>query len=156
MLQVTGVGTIRAMTSTGQTVLLTNVVLVPQLAASLISLTKLLQAGMHIEGKGNIVCIHECGISNLNFVLKEDLFLTIVSITDTNELALYHSYNVKERKDATTLTWHERLGHMSHSYMKHLVQHKLALGKPLSKVSDFTCEDCHFGENEPETIPKGG
>ena len=84
MLQVIGVGTIHAVTSTGQTVLLTNVLLVPKLAASLISLAKLLQAGMHIEGKGNTVRIHDCSISFLNFVLKVDLFHTTLYITDTS------------------------------------------------------------------------
>ena len=154
MLQVTGVGTIRAVTSTGETVLLTNVLLVPKLAASLISLAKLLQAGMHIEGKGNTVRIHDCSISFLNFVLKEDLFQTTLHITDTSERALDFSYTVQEKKDEATLTWHKRLGHMSHSYMKHLVQHKLALGMPLSKVSDFTCEDCHRGKMSQKPYPK--
>ena len=74
MLQVTRIGTIRVVTSTGQMVLLTNVILVPKLAASLTSLAKLLHVGMHIEGKGNTVRIHDCSKSILNFVLKEDMF----------------------------------------------------------------------------------
>ena len=86
------------MTSTGEIVLLTNVLLVPKQAASLISLAKLLKAGMHIEVKGNIVLIHDCSISFLNFVLKEDLFQMTLSITDTSEQALDFSYTVEEKK----------------------------------------------------------
>ena len=84
-----------AVKSTGQTVLLTNVVLISHLAASLISLAKLLQAGVRIKRKGNTMRIHDCSISFLNFVLKEDLFHTTVNITDTSERAQHFSYNVQ-------------------------------------------------------------
>ena len=151
LLQVSGIGNIRAVTSTGQPVVLTNVLLVPKLAASLMSLAKLLQAGLSCEGKGNQVWLYSNHLTYLTFGLKEK---TPLRITDTSEQAMNYSYNVQEKEEETTLAWHKRLGHMSQSYMKHLVQHKLAQGVPLSKVHDFTCEDCQRGKITQEPYPK--
>ena len=86
---------------------------------------------MRIKGKGNTLRIHDCCISFINFVLN-DMFQMIPCIADTSERTLDLSYNVRETKNEATLTWHKRRWQMSHIYTKHRVQHKLALGMPLS------------------------
>ena len=58
MLQVTGIGTIRVKTNNGSLVVLTKVMLVLKLAASLISLFKFLKTGNDIEGNGRTMQIH--------------------------------------------------------------------------------------------------
>ena len=52
----------------------------------------------------------------------------------------------KKIKSDVSLSCHMRLGHMSHRYMKHMVQHKLAHGVPLSIVQELSCGDCHRGK----------
>ena len=90
--------------------------------------------------------IHDGDSTYLNFDNVDDLFQTPLQITDTSEKALSYSYNVQEKQVEDTLIWHKRLGHMSHSYMQHMLNHKLAQGVSLSKVHDFTCDDCHRGK----------
>ena len=70
MLQGTGIGTIRAMTYIGKLVILTKVLLVPKLAASLISLSKILTTGKSVEERGRTVRMYDHRHTNLNFVLK--------------------------------------------------------------------------------------
>jgi hypothetical protein len=154
LLQVSGIGVIRARTNTGKPVVLNNVLLVPKLAASLMSLAKLLQAGKKVEGEGSTVRICDDQYTYLNFYQQGNLFQTKLTITHNSEQALSFSYNVQEKHGESTLTWHKRLGHMSHRYMKHMVHHKLAHGVPLSNVQDFTCEDCHRGKMMQKPYPK--
>ena len=101
---------------------------------------------MRSERMGNKVRIHDGFTTYLSFVLTENLFQTPITITQTNETALDYSYNVQEKVEDTVLTWHKRLGHMSQSYMKHMVTHNLAQGIPFSKIQDFTCDDNHWGK----------
>ena len=74
LLQVLGIGNIRAVTSTRQPVVLTNVLLVPKLAASLMSFAKLLQAELSYEGNGNQVWLYNNHLTYLSFGLKENMF----------------------------------------------------------------------------------
>ena len=66
--------------------LLTNVLPIPKQVASLMSLAKLFQARMHIEGKGCTVRIHDYRFSYLHFALKDDLFEA--PMTPVSELML--------------------------------------------------------------------
>ena len=95
MLQVTGIGTIRAKTDAGKLVVLTQVMLVPKLAASLISLSKILETGKSIEGRGRTVRIYDHRHIHLTFTLRENLYKASLTTTDTSEKAQKYSYNVQ-------------------------------------------------------------
>ena len=149
LMQVTGIGTIRATSNKGVKLALQNVLLVPKLAASLLSLAKMLHLGVSSEAKGKSMKIYKGSETFLTFELKENLFQTCLQITEKVNAQLDQSFNVQNKKvidEHATLNWHKRLGHMSQAYMKHLLKHELALGFPLSNVSDFTCDDCHRGK----------
>ena len=104
MLQLIGVGTIRAVTNTGKLVVLTKVLLVPNLATSLVSLSEILQTRKSIEGRGKIVRIYDHRHTYLNFVLKENMYQKSLTVTDTSEKAQEYSYNVQEIQSDASLT----------------------------------------------------
>jgi hypothetical protein len=59
ILEVTTIGSIRAKANSEVHVELRNVLLVPKLSASLISLAKALQGGLQCDGKGKRICLYQ-------------------------------------------------------------------------------------------------
>ena len=154
LLPVSGIGTVIARTNTGRTVKMQNVLLVPKLAVSLMSLTKLLQGGLCCEAKGNAMRIYNRSTTFFTLTIQENLLQTPIQTVQPTARVMSYSYNVEEKVGDATLSWHKRLGHMSQSYMKLLISHKMAEGVPLTKVHDFTCDDCHRGKMKQSPYPK--
>ena len=97
----------------------------PKLAPSLISLSKILKAGKSVEGRGRTVRIYDHRHTYRNLALKENQYLTSLTITDISERAQEYSYNAHDSKDDAFCTWHKRLGHNRQGYMEHMVRHNL-------------------------------
>ncbi len=115
LLPVSGIGTVVARTNTGKTVKMEDVLLVPKLALSLVSLTKLLLKGLCCEGKGMVMRVYNQDTTFLNFTMQENLFHTPIQIVKPTARIVSHSYNVDEKEENASLSWHKRLGHMSQS-----------------------------------------
>ena len=76
-------------------VVLTSVLLVPKLAASLLSLGKLLQAGMQVNGTSNLVTVCENHRIYVDFKMTENLYQTTLMVTNTGDQVMDYSYNVR-------------------------------------------------------------
>lgn len=136
-LEVTGVGTIRAMLDNEHEILLTNVLYVPELNGNLISVKQIQKAGYTLTFKNDVAVVENRSTS---FVLcrlnpRGQYTCDLTPVLSNSFLA---------QKEEAEL-WHRRLGHSGNHVMK-------KLGLP---TSDSFCENCVLAKQTSNPVGKG-
>ena len=151
-----GYGSVLLQLSTGQKLLINDILFVPGLAKNLVSVTQITSTGNTIIIFTHDYCIikTKSPITNKSWthkISKEGSLFSLgigIEISNTNYLV-----TTTNKFDNDTLLWHYRLGHLNIRAIHNMTTNNLVNGLPPIKSNLSLCENCVFGKHPKTSYP---
>ncbi|TFY52252.1 hypothetical protein EVJ58_g10120 [Rhodofomes roseus] len=147
-----GVGKVRLHVGRGTTIVLDDVLYVPQATVRLISISALCNSAaryaVHFEGK-------EVQITKPGGALVASGTLTSRRLYSLNGTPPLTEHSYVATRLPTLDTWHRRLGHVNHRTVHDMARLHSAKGMPISlSPAPAKCEHCILGKQTRSAVPK--
>lgn len=139
-LNATGIGEVVLHCETGSRIRLKDVLLVPELGSSLLSVSKVVKNGFQVLFKEDSCSIEKDGVVALEAKKINGLYTVIQSTSFAGKVSTY---------DNELMLWHRRLGHINPSY----VRESGVLVKSDEDDSSFSCASCLQGKMTRKPFP---
>ena len=128
-----------------------DVLFVPGLDQSLLSVGQLVEHGYSVNFKDNSCIIYDKG--------REKMVVSQVRMTQHRSFPLTLKYAQNMALKASVLNeswlWHKRFGHLNFQSLKLLYYKNIVHGLPTIEDRDGTCEGCALGKHHRQSFPKG-
>lgn len=121
-----------------------DVLYVPGITDSLISVAKLTDSGMDVVFEGDVCTVHQGGDFVFSGTKVDGVYKMRAEAIPVHERADHVMGD-----DVTTL-WHRRMGHLNFDQLLHMSRTKAVSGLPHIQKSVATCEPCIIGKHPRE------